>query len=81
MNLDQTVVQVHIEDIIPNRFQPRLNFDQSSLQELADSIKVHGIIQPFRHPFLDDISKSGTDFNGVCRNLRYCCGKKESQAR
>ncbi len=46
MNLDQTVIQVHIEDIIPNRFQPRLNFDEKSLQELAESIKEHGIIQP-----------------------------------
>ena len=35
MNLDQTVIQVHIEDIIPNRFQPRLNFDEEALQEVA----------------------------------------------
>ena len=46
MNLEQTVLQVHIEDIIPNRFQPRLNFDEQGLQELAASIKEHGIIQP-----------------------------------
>ena len=35
-----------LDDIIPNRFQPRLAFDNDSLQELSDSIKVHGIIQP-----------------------------------
>ena len=46
MNLENTVLQVHVEDIIPNRFQPRLNFDEQGLQELADSIKEHGIIQP-----------------------------------
>ena len=40
------ILNVPIEDIIPNRFQPRLNFDESSLQELAASIKEHGIIQP-----------------------------------
>ena len=39
MNLENTVLQVHVEDIIPNRFQPRLNFDEQGLQELSDSIK------------------------------------------
>ena len=46
MNFDSSVLQVPIEDIIPNRFQPRLNFDEQGLKELADSIKEHGIIQP-----------------------------------
>ena len=46
MNLESGVLQVHIEDIIPNRFQPRLNFDEQGLKELSDSIKEHGIIQP-----------------------------------
>ena len=40
------VRQIPIEDIIPNRFQPRLNFDEKALNELAESIKQHGIIQP-----------------------------------
>ena len=35
-----------ISDIEPNREQPRKNFDKESLQELADSIKQFGIIQP-----------------------------------
>ncbi len=46
MNTESQVLNVPIEDIIPNRFQPRLNFDETSLQELASSIKEHGIIQP-----------------------------------
>ena len=46
MNTESQVLNVPIEDIIPNRFQPRLNFDESSLQELSSSIKEHGIIQP-----------------------------------
>ncbi len=40
------VLNVPIEDIIPNRFQPRLSFDENALKELATSIKEHGIIQP-----------------------------------
>ncbi len=43
---DTRVLQIPIEDIIPNRFQPRLTFDNKSLEELALSIKQHGIIQP-----------------------------------
>ena len=46
MNTEQKVIQVSIEDIIPNRFQPRLAFDEEGLKELSDSIKQHGIIQP-----------------------------------
>lgn len=49
MNNTQTeekILQVPIEDIIPNRFQPRLAFDDASLNDLAASIKQHGIIQP-----------------------------------
>lgn len=40
------VVQLYLDDIIPNRFQPREVFDEKALKELAVSIKEHGIIQP-----------------------------------
>lgn len=44
--MESQILQVPIEDIIPNRFQPRLSFDDASLADLASSIKQHGIIQP-----------------------------------
>ncbi len=44
--MDEKVQEIFVEDIIPNRFQPRLTFDEKALQELSDSIKVHGVIQP-----------------------------------
>ena len=44
--LNKEIVQISVEDIIPNRFQPRLTFDVEALNELANSIKEHGIIQP-----------------------------------
>lgn len=40
------VVQIYLDDIIPNRFQPREVFDEKALKELAVSIKEHGVIQP-----------------------------------
>lgn len=39
-------VSVKITEVEPNRNQPRKNFDEDSLLELADSIKQFGIIQP-----------------------------------
>lgn len=39
-------ILIKIDEIEPNRSQPRQNFDEEALQELADSIKQHGIIQP-----------------------------------
>lgn len=37
---------VNITKVEPNRNQPRKTFDEDSLQELADSIKIHGVFQP-----------------------------------
>ena len=37
---------IHINDIEPNKLQPRKKFDEDSLQELAHSIKQFGVIQP-----------------------------------
>jgi ParB family transcriptional regulator, chromosome partitioning protein len=40
------VQEIEISKISPNPHQPRLKFDETKLQELSDSIKAHGIIQP-----------------------------------
>ena len=45
-NDESQVKQVDINKITPNKKQPRKNFSQSSLEELADSIREMGIIQP-----------------------------------
>lgn len=44
--MENAILNVSIDLIIPNRFQPRLVFDEKALNELADSIKEHGIIEP-----------------------------------
>ena len=41
-----TRLTANIGDLRPNKYQPRINFDQSKLEELANSIKKNGIIQP-----------------------------------
>ncbi|MBR3749681.1 MAG: ParB/RepB/Spo0J family partition protein [Firmicutes bacterium] len=42
----ETVVFVSLDDIRPNSAQPRKVFDQEALQDLAASIREHGVIQP-----------------------------------
>ena len=40
------VINVNLNDIEPNKGQPRKDFDEESLSELAESISAHGLIQP-----------------------------------
>ena len=39
-------VEVEIDKVEPNKLQPRKNFDEDKLQDLAENIKIHGIINP-----------------------------------
>ena len=65
MNMEEKILQIPIEDIIPNRFQPRLTFDDKALQELSSSIKQHGIIQPLV------LRKLGDKYEIVAGERRY----------
>lgn len=40
------VLEISVRDIDTNRAQPRKSFDEAALRELADSIRVHGVVQP-----------------------------------
>ena len=43
---DNLTVELRLSEIEPNRNQPRVHFDENALQELAESIKTHGLLQP-----------------------------------
>jgi ParB family chromosome partitioning protein len=43
---DEPVMEIEIHKIRPNSFQPRRRFDEEKLNELAESIKEHGVVQP-----------------------------------
>jgi len=45
-NKGQDVIQLQVDKLVPNPGQPRKNFDETELNELADSIRNYGIIQP-----------------------------------
>lgn len=46
INDDDKVVEIPLAQLRPNPYQPRRNFNEESIQELASSIKEHGVIQP-----------------------------------
>ena len=65
MNTEKNVQEIPIEDIIPNRFQPRLAFNEEGLNELSESIKEHGIIQPLV------VRKLGDKYEIIAGERRY----------
>lgn len=44
--LNEEMLEVDVNCIEPNTFQPRTHFDEAKLEELAQSIRVNGVIQP-----------------------------------
>ena len=63
------IVEIPIEDIYPNANQPRTHFDEKALQELAEFIKVLGIIQPIT------VRKDGAKFEIISGERRYRASK------
>ena len=46
MRIGKEVLILNLDDVLPNRFQPRITFDEKAIMELTESIKEHGVIQP-----------------------------------
>lgn len=46
VNMNNEILKIDINEIIPNTYQPRRYFNEDALMELSQSIKEHGIIQP-----------------------------------
>ena len=44
--MNNEIFYVYLDDVLPNRFQPRKHFDEKELNDLAESIRQHGVIQP-----------------------------------
>ena len=52
--LKNTVLNLKLENLIPSPYQPRQNFDSEALNELALSIKEHGLLEPLLVKSKDD---------------------------
>ena len=66
----KSIIEVDINQIIPNPQQPRLHFNEEKINELAASIKEHGIIQPLI------VTQSGAKFELVAGERRFEASKK-----
>lgn len=67
------IQNLNIEKVIPDPMQPRKTFNQTSLNELSESIKKHGMLQPIT------VRESGSDFIIVMGERRYRASKLASK--
>ena len=62
-----------LSEIIPNKFQPRKNFDENSLEDLANSIKERGVIQPI---IVRKSSSDDSKFEIIAGERRWLAARK-----
>ena len=67
---DEGIIELKINEIEPNVNQPRKLFDDDKIQELADSIKEHGVIQPII------VSKKDDYYQIIAGERRWRASKK-----
>ena len=67
---EKTYMDLPVDDVVPNKYQPRTNFDEQSLNELAQSIKSDGVIQPII------VRRSGAGFEIITGERRWRAAKK-----
>ncbi len=65
LQTSEKIHQVSIKDVVPNPDQPRKHFDQVALEELAVSVKTHGIVQPLV------VIKDGNQYRIVAGERRW----------
>jgi ParB family transcriptional regulator, chromosome partitioning protein len=68
-------LEVDIDRLVPNSFQPRAQVDDGRLEELAKSIKSNGVIQPIV------VRKSGDDFQIIAGERRWRAAQKAGLLR
>ena len=67
---NDSVLLIDINKITPNKEQPRKNFDEESLEELAESIKNIGVIQPIT------VKRSGDSYTIIAGERRWRAARK-----
>ena len=64
-----TETQMSIEEIFPNPNQPRTHFNESELEELSESIRENGVLQPLL------VRKNGSKYEIIAGERRYQASK------
>jgi ParB family chromosome partitioning protein len=71
----ETIVEVPLEEIRPNRYQPRQSMDDTALHELAESIREHGVLQPVV------VRRSGDAYELIAGERRFRAAQLAGLAR
>ena len=67
---DKFVIEIDVNQVIANPHQPRTQFDDERMENLAQSIKIHGIIQPLI------VSKKGNQYELIAGERRFQAAKR-----
>ena len=67
---NNTIVELNLDELRPNPYQPRKKFDEEALNELASSIKEHGVFQPII------VKKTIKGYDIVAGERRFRASKK-----
>ncbi len=67
-------LEIPLEKIVPNPHQPRLHFDEARLDELAQSIREHGVLQPLV------VSRVGDGYEIIAGERRFQAAKRAGLA-
>ena len=73
-----SIFWIEVEKVVPNPFQPRREFDQNKLQELADSIRMYGILQPLvvtRREIIGEHGAFSTEYELIAGERRLRASK------
>ena len=65
--------QLSVSDIVPNKYQPRKNFDEDSLDDLTNSIKQRGILQPI---IVRQSNNNNSKFEIIAGERRWLAAQK-----
>ncbi len=65
--------KLSLSDIVPNKFQPRKNFDEENLDDLTNSIKERGVIQPI---IVRNLKSDNSKFEIIAGERRWLAARK-----
>ena len=65
--------KLSLSDIVPNKFQPRKNFDEENLDDLTNSIKERGVIQPI---IVRESNSDNSKFEIIAGERRWLAARK-----
>jgi len=71
--VEAQINQLQVSDLVPNRFQPRKMFDENDLEDLTNSIKERGVIQPI---IVRQSQTNEKKFEIIAGERRWRAGKK-----